>query len=83
MTKEQTRVHTTISKEKPSIGDIANAFTAFPKAAVQADRNQRKPLTHDQIWDNDDIMAANAEADLLMSELVTLVRAVEKAHGIT
>jgi|JI10StandDraft_1071094.scaffolds.fasta_scaffold2180532_1 hypothetical protein len=49
----------------------------------QADRNQRKPLTYNQIWDNDDIMAANAEADLLMSELVTLVRAVEKAHGIT
>ena len=51
--------------------------------AWQADRNQRKPLTYNQIWDNDDIMAANAEADLLLSELVTLVRAVEKAHGIT
>ena len=72
-----------MTKEKPSIGDIANAFTAFGKLAVQADRNQRKPLTPDQIFANDGIMAVNTEAGLPMSLLQKIVRAVEEAHDIT
>lgn len=43
---------------------------------------KRKPLTDDEIWADDGIMAENATAGLMLLDLVHLVRAVERAHGI-
>lgn len=44
--------------------------------------DEHEPLTPDQIWANDEIMAENAHAGLLMMNLERLVRAIERAHGI-
>jgi predicted RNA-binding Zn-ribbon protein involved in translation (DUF1610 family) len=43
---------------------------------------QREPLTDEQIWSNDEMMAANAQAGLYFHDFTTIVRAVERAHGI-
>ena len=41
-----------------------------------------KPLTDDQVWADEGIMAANATAGLPMPVLMLLKRAIERAHGI-
>jgi hypothetical protein len=41
-----------------------------------------QPLTDEQVWKNVEVMSCNAKAGLLMSDLMRLVRAVERAHGI-
>lgn len=51
---------------------------AQPSAPVRA-----VPLTEDSVWESDEIMAVNAAAALHMPTLMRLVRAVERAHGIT
>jgi len=45
-------------------------------------RAQRKPLTVDQVWQNDQLMSLNAELGCSMDLLVEVVRAIEAAHGI-
>lgn len=42
-----------------------------------------KPLTDDAVWSNNAIMECNAHIGAPMNELLRLVRAVERAHGIT
>lgn len=56
---------------------IVNALRAALAAPPK-----RKPLTDDEIWADDGIMAENATAGLMLLDLVHLVRAVERAHGI-
>jgi hypothetical protein len=51
--------------------------------SLYAAPQQRKPLTPDQVYANDGIMACNMHIGALMNELMPFVRAVEKAHGIT
>lgn len=41
-----------------------------------------KPLTDEEIWNNDKIMELNASTGLYMDELVGIARAIEAAHGI-
>jgi len=43
---------------------------------------QRKPLTDEQIWKNDEIMAANSGYGATFETLREVVRATEAAHGI-
>jgi hypothetical protein len=43
---------------------------------------QRKPLTDEEIWRNDEVMECNAHIGAQMNELMRLVRAIETAHGI-
>lgn len=44
---------------------------------------QPKPLTNDQVWENAEIMALNGEKfGVFMEDLMKLVRAIERAHGI-
>ena len=42
----------------------------------------RKPLSDDEVWENDEIMAINADANFGMPRLMDFVRAVEAAHRI-
>jgi hypothetical protein len=55
------------------------AITALRAALEQP---QREPLTDEQVWANEEIMASNADARLLMVTLMRFVRAIERAHGI-
>jgi hypothetical protein len=43
---------------------------------------QRKPLTVDQVWLDDDIMKLNAVMMLPMDYFMRVIRAIEAAHGI-
>jgi len=43
---------------------------------------QRKPLTDDEIWKNDNIMAANSGYGADFETLRQVIRAIEAAHGI-
>lgn len=49
---------------------------------VLRDLPQPVPLTDEQIWQNNEIMACNASIGMLMLQLIRLVRAVERVHGI-
>lgn len=42
----------------------------------------RKPLSEEQVFADDGIMAANARIGLLFLEIMEIARAVEQAHGI-
>ena len=44
---------------------------------------QRKPLTVDEVWKNDELMSLNAELGCSMDLLMEVVEAIEAAHGIT
>ena len=58
---------------------------AFSRACAQVQAPpppQPEPLTDEQVWKNVEVMSCNAKAGLLMSDLMRLVRAVERAHGI-
>lgn len=44
---------------------------------------KRTPLTADQLFADDNIMSLNASLGLTMPKIVSFVRAVEAAHGIT
>lgn len=43
---------------------------------------QRRPLTDEQVFADDGIMAANARIGIPLSGIMELARAIEKAHGI-
>lgn len=55
---------------------LCGPYTTPPAAAL-------KPLTNEQIWNNDKIMAANSAYGATFDTLRELTRAIEKAHGIT
>ena len=42
----------------------------------------REPLSDEQVFADDGIMAANARIGLPLSEIMEITRAVEQAHGI-
>jgi len=42
----------------------------------------RKPLTDEQVFADDGIMAVNARIGLPLSEIMEITRAIEQAHGI-
>jgi|GEM_PF-2745967 len=42
----------------------------------------QKPLTDFDIWENEEIMSVNSKFQLLMQDLMILVKAIEAAHGI-
>lgn len=44
---------------------------------------QRKPMTEDEIWNNDELMALNREVGMMLGDQVRFVRIVERHHGIT
>ena len=44
--------------------------------------SQRKPLTVDEVWQNDELMALNAELGCGLDLLMEVVEAIEAAHGI-
>ena len=43
---------------------------------------ERQPLTEDQLFANDDLMALNATHAMQMSDITKIVRVIEAAHGI-
>ena len=45
-------------------------------------RAARKPLTTDQLFANDDLMALNAVHGMQMFDIAKIVRVIEAAHGI-
>lgn len=51
-------------------------------AAAQPVEVQRVPLTADEVWSNNDLMALNAELGLTLDQFIELVRAIESANGI-
>jgi hypothetical protein len=55
----------------------------MPVPKAEADRGQ-KPLTVDQVWESDEIMACNAMAGagISMDVIMEIVRAVEGVHRI-
>ena len=42
----------------------------------------KQPLTDEQLWANDEIMALNADLGWHMDTIKTFARAIERAHGI-
>lgn len=57
------------------------AEMAAPKLYT-APQPARQPLTDEQVWKSEEIMAVNAAVGLVMDDLMMLVRAVERIHGI-
>lgn len=51
--------------------------------AYTAPQPAKQPLTDDEIWKNDAIMAANSGYGATFETLREIVRAIEAAHGIT
>jgi hypothetical protein len=62
--------------EKP-FEDATPVWTSPPAAQPAV------PLTDDEIWKNDDIMAANSGYGADFETLRKVIRAIEAAHGIT
>lgn len=71
-----------VTKATLALQDLASAFFHAGLASAPAAPAQAVALTDEQIWSNDEIMAENAKAGLMMLDLVHLVRAIERAHGI-
>jgi hypothetical protein len=53
-----------------------------PSTGIYITPPQRKPLTDEEIWNNDAIMAANSGYGAKFETLRELVQAIEAAHGI-
>lgn len=62
--------------------DLTRNVHAFARA-ILAPRPQAMPMTVDQAWHSDTLMAANGIAGFKMDALMRIVRAVEAHHGIT
>ena len=59
-----------------------NQSRRFDTALYLAPPAQRVPLSDEQVFADDGIMAANARIGLPLSEIMEITRAVEQAHGI-
>lgn len=72
-------------------GELCDAFieearaviAASPQAPAAQPQQAMEPLTDEQVYEDDGIMTANAQCGLTMWRLMQLVRAIERAHGIT
>lgn len=64
------------SEARPAV----SAFAVQP--LYVATQRAVKPLTDEQVYEDDGIMTANAQCGLTMWRLMPLVRAVERAHDI-
>lgn len=51
-------------------------------AQQAAPQPARQPLTEDQVWESNEIMAVNANLGLLTSDLMMLVRAIERTQEL-
>ena len=69
-------------KELIAERDALKAELAAIKGAGEPSTRPAVPLTDEQVWASEEIMAANAETGLLFSVLRKIVRAVEAAHNI-
>ncbi len=56
---------------------LSRAAAAAPQPAAQ-----RKPLTDEQLWSNDEIMSLNADFGWHLDTIRMFCRAIERAHGI-
>lgn len=71
-------------------GNVGVSWRAIPEAgAMPKDGAKlylappaREPLSAEQVFADDGIMAANARLGLPLSEIMEITRAVEQAHGI-
>lgn len=71
-------------------GNVGLSWRAIPETGVMPPEGAklylappaRKPLSAEQVFADDGIMAANAQIGLMLSEIMEIVRAVEQAHGI-
>lgn len=70
---------TAFIEHKPSL-NVMDATTKW--TPLYTTPQQRKPLTDDEIWKSDDIMAANSGYGANFETLREVVRAIEAAHGI-
>ena len=59
--------------------EVLQAITAINKVLAQP---ERKPLTDEQVWNDDELMKLNAVMMLPMDYFMRVVHAVEAAHGI-
>lgn len=50
--------------------------------ALKATPPQRKPLTVDEVWQNDQLMSLNAQLGCGMDLLMEVVEVIEAAHNI-
>lgn len=65
--------------QPPYLDNASECHTVYTHPAQQA---KLQPMTVEQIWENDALMALNAEAGLSMTMLEKIVGIVEAAHGI-
>ena len=59
-----------------------DAINIYPLYAAPVQQVQKVPLTDEQIWKNEDIMAANSGYGASFETLREVIRATESAHGI-
>lgn len=62
--------------------DFHDEAATISEAADALQAMERKPMTEDQIWNNDEIMSLNAEMNLNIFRLMKFVKLVEAFHGI-
>lgn len=74
----QTRKLAVVEDERDALRRELEELRAIPPDA----REGREPLTEEQVWRDDGLMEANAIAGLPLDQFMTVVRAVEAAHGI-
>lgn len=63
-------------------GSVCNKCGRVHDSQLDPTAEQRVPLTDEQVFADDGIMAANARIGIPLSEIMELARAIEKAHGI-
>ncbi len=67
-----------LAAHKEALDFFNHVFTQLDLPPTQP---KREPLTDDEIWKNDDIMAANSGYGANFETLREVIRAVEAAHG--
>ena len=65
-----------------SNGERVNGSDSIKSQALYTTPPQRKPLTVDEVWQNDQLMSLNAELGCGMDLLMEVVEAIEAAHNI-
>ena len=60
----------------------AALLISYQSGFADGKQAQRKPLTDDEIWKNDNIMAANSGYGANFETLREVIRAIEAAHNI-
>lgn len=72
------------SAAQDKLNDEADTLTiVYQRGFADGKRSaERKPLTVDEVWQNDELMSLNKELGCSMDLLVEVVRAIEAAHNI-